>query len=418
MLALALVAAFAFQQDNAILDVPVYRSAELRVSLPRPFDDWVFSADTGGGTTTVIFQPRAATLSDQLWGALVVANFGRPLDLSAVVDRRIATTWRRTFGSSYRLVTRDALTLDGIPAVHLVMRGLIERAALDVEEYLIVRRNELVALQFRYPRGIDRDSLAAGYLRSLAGFQLTGSNRPAVILPARALVQAAISGGSAVFDAPDSLDVIASGLLSSSLASQGRRQTRFRALVGDPDTSLYAVGHYRADVRRAGRLTIRIWRNASRDTAIARVTDSILPIVAEAWETYWQDFGMVPTTEVALVETAWHETRGGAATLFIGADVRSPDAPMILRRELSRTWWGSVVRADSTSAFLVRELLPPWSSTLAIGAPPGADALSRARLRVGEARFREAIQTLVAESRDRTPAIAAFYRVLGDSILR
>ena len=409
-------AALAVQQQDTIVDAPAYRSAQLGVSLPRPFDNWVFLPDVQQGTTTVIFQPRDATLSDQLWGALVIANFGRPLALRTMVDRRIAATWRRTFGSSFSLKTRDTLTLDGVAAEHIVVAGVVNRAFLDVEEYLAVRGNEFIALQFRYPRGLPRDSLAAGYLRSLAGFRLTGDASPSARVSRAAERPAvAIESNLAMIEVPDSLQVAAPGALISDLVSAGRRQTRWKAFVGPPDTSVYALGHFRADVRRMGRLTIRVWRNASTDSALARVTDDMLSVVAEAWASYWRDFGPVPTAEVSLVETTWPASRGAAGTIFVGADARSADAPMILRRELSRTWWGGAVRADGRAAFLVNELLPAWSSALLAGDRTGADILSRARAASGDARFREAIQTLVAESRGQPAAVDRFLRVLGDS---
>ena len=153
LLALALVT----PQEPAVLDVPVYQNAAAGIALPRPFNDWVFAPATERGTTTVIFQPRDGSLSDQLWGALVLVPFGPGVPLGAIADRRIASSWRATLGPNYALLARDSVSLDGVPAIHIVMSGSINLAVLDVEEYLLLRDSTLIVLQFRYPRG-DRKS--------------------------------------------------------------------------------------------------------------------------------------------------------------------------------------------------------------------------------------------------------------------
>ena len=91
----------------------------------------------------------------------------------------------------------------------------------------------------------------------------------------------------------------------------------------------------------------------------------------------------------------------------------------------SRTWWGGLVRDDPTMGTLVSEALPEWSATLAgLRNPPRGDptrgrsdvrAVLQASLTAGEPRFREALRTFVAESRDGGPALQAFLRVLMDS---
>ena len=155
-----------------MLDIPVYRNEAYRVSLPRPFDDWVFSAGQSPRTTTVLFHPRHAPLRDQLWGALVLTSFDGPVPLDAVADQRLQATWQPELGRSFRLLTRDSLTLAGLPAVHLVMAGAVNRLAVDVEEYIVAHGRDLVILQFRFPRGLPRDSIAAGYERTFVGLSI------------------------------------------------------------------------------------------------------------------------------------------------------------------------------------------------------------------------------------------------------
>lgn len=167
---LCALAAVVAPQDTGMLDVPVYRNAAFGVSLPRPFDDWVFSAGRSPRTTTVLFHPRSAPLREQLWGALVLTGFDGPVPVGAVADQRIETTWRPELGQTFRLLTRDSLTVAGLPAIHIVMAGAVGRLAVDVEEYAIAHGRDLIVLQFRYPRGLPRDSIAAGYERTLAGF--------------------------------------------------------------------------------------------------------------------------------------------------------------------------------------------------------------------------------------------------------
>jgi len=169
---LCALAVGATPQDTGMLDVPVYRNEAYQVSLPRPFDDWVFSAGRAPRTTTVLFHPRRAPLRDQLWGALVLMSFDAPVPLEAVADQRLQETWQSELGRSFRLLTRDSLSLGGLPAVHLVMAGAVNRLAVDVEEYVVAHGRDLVILQFRYPRGLPRDSIAAGYERSFAGLRI------------------------------------------------------------------------------------------------------------------------------------------------------------------------------------------------------------------------------------------------------
>ena len=155
-----------------MLDIPVYRNAAYGVALPRPFNDWVFSASASSQTTTVLFHPRRGSLREQLWGALVLASFDGPVPLAAAADQRVAGEWQETLGSSFTVLTRDSLTVRGLPAVHVVMAGAVNRVALDVEEYYVARGRDLVILQFRYPRGLPRDSVAAGYERSFDGLAI------------------------------------------------------------------------------------------------------------------------------------------------------------------------------------------------------------------------------------------------------
>ncbi|OGU01478.1 MAG: hypothetical protein A2085_01605 [Gemmatimonadetes bacterium GWC2_71_10] len=161
-------------QASGPLDAPVFTDTAFGVSLPRPADQWVFEPARSRGTTTVIFYPRGVSLSTQLWGALVMTRFTRPVRLSEVADDRVAGSWRPTFGASFQLLARDSLTLAGLPAVHLIMSGTISRIALDVEEYLVARGNDLILLQFRYPQNMPRGPIAEGYDRARQGLVIHG----------------------------------------------------------------------------------------------------------------------------------------------------------------------------------------------------------------------------------------------------
>lgn len=448
MLVLALVALL--QQDAPVLDVPAWRDSALAVTLPRPFDDWTFAPDRSRGTVTVIFQPRAGSLSDQLWGALVLTPWDGPLRIGQVADRRISQTWRPQLGSTFTLRSRDSLLVDGFPAIHVVMSGVISHAVLDVEEYLIARGKDLVALQFRYPRGQPHDSVAAGYARTLRGLSLRGADaapmpatmssapfatRPPPAAPASSAARgrppravtpvvgtwmAAIDRGQFVIDVPAAQRAVAPGLLTAELVADGRRVVRFSPVFTEPDTSLYAVGRFRVETSRFGRLTIRAWRIESGASPATPVSDSLVAILATAWQAWWTDFGPVPTTELTLVETTWPETIGGPAIIFLGADAGSP---FVLRRELARTWWGGVVRETGAARGLVAALAE-WSARSLGGddassgpaaSPPDVAAIDEARQLAGDARFREAVRTLLVESRGGEPAVDAFLGVLGDT---
>jgi len=418
VLAVALALTLALQQDSPVLDVPTYTSREWGVSMPRPFDDWVFAPATARGTTTVIFQPRGGSLGDQLWGALVMSSWGRPVPLGAVADRRITTTWRATLGSTFQLLARDSLEVAGLPAIHLVMSGAIHLAVVDVEEYLLAHDSELILLQFRYPRGLPRDSIGAGYQRSLAGLLVRGPTRVAARRSAAPAWDVAIEGKVLFFDLPEAFRAIAPGWLSSEVVAQGRRTMRWTPFYGVPDTSLYAVGHYVLENRTSGRLTIRLWRNQSDDSSFTAVTDDMIAQAVTAWSTYWRDFGPIPTAELTLVETPWRETRGGPGVVYAGADLRGPASAFVMRRELARSWWGGVVRAEGVGSGLIGDALPAWSATLLPGPVPDSAVFSGlldARRIAGDARFREAIRTLLLQSRDGPPALEPFLAVLGDS---
>jgi hypothetical protein len=423
VLLFALALAAAAQQDSSVIDAPVYSSAEWGVSMRRPFDDWVFSPATARGTTTVIFQPRDGSLSDQLWGALVLSSWGREVPLQDVATRRTYTNWRATLGSSFRLLTRDSLDVAGLPAIHLVMTGAIERAVVDIEEYLVARDSDLIALQFRYPRGQPRDSISAGYLRSLASLAIRARPPSAPSAPpARAASpvsawSVALERDRVLFDLPAEYQAVAPGWLSSEVTSQGRRLMRWTPLIGGADTALYAIGRFRLEPRRIGRLTLRAWRSLSTDSSLTRVTDDMLFVLARAWAVYWRDFGPVPTAEVSVVETAWSQSRGGPGVVYLGADARQPGAAAsILRRELARSWWGGMVKAEGPAARLVGELLPAWSAALAgdSASSPESRTIERIRTTAGDAAFREAIRTLIAESRGGPPAISSFLALLGE----
>ena len=416
MIALAL--ALVLQQDAPAVDVPVYRDAAQGVAVPRPFADWLFSPATERGTTTIILHPRHGALSDELWGALVITRWDGPLVLGEVADRRLRTTWRPTLGATFRLLARDSVTLAGFPAVRVVMSGVIANAVVEIEEFLVARGPDLVVLQLRYPRGLPRDSIADGYARTLAGLRLgIAADAPAFSRAASGSLSpsswtAAIERGQLVFETPQELRAVAPGSLTSELATSERRVTRYSPVIGSADTSLYVVGRYRTETRRVGRLLIRIWRQTSPDSSVPRVTDSLIAVAADAWARYWKAFGAVPVAELALVETAWRETRGAPAMVFVGQDATDD---YIVRRELSRTWWGGAVPATASDS-LLRVALPEWAATVvAVNGALPSSAIEQARLAAGEARFREALRTMVVESRGGTAATDDFLRMLGDT---
>jgi len=56
---LAVMVSMPAPQDTATVDAPVYGNEAFGVSVPRPYDDWVFEPGEGPQTTTVIFHPLA-----------------------------------------------------------------------------------------------------------------------------------------------------------------------------------------------------------------------------------------------------------------------------------------------------------------------------------------------------------------------
>jgi len=180
---LAMLAGVPAPQDTTTLDAPVYANEAYGVSVPRPFDDWVFEPGVGPQTTTVIFHPRAAPLRAQLWAALILATFPSPVALRQVTDQREAATWRRLLGRTYALLAADAIAVDGLPAIRTLMSGAINRVALDVEEYTIARGSDLIILELRYPRGLPRDSIAVGYRRVIGGLRIRSAPAPQPVTP-------------------------------------------------------------------------------------------------------------------------------------------------------------------------------------------------------------------------------------------
>ena len=170
--ALFLLVAAPAPQEPGALDVPVYRDEAFGVALPRPFPDWVFSPGAARGTTTVIFHPRERPLGEQLWGVLLLTTLDESVDPADIAERRLRETWRPTLGRTFRMLARDTLTVAGLPAVHLLVSGAVDRVAVDIEEYVLARDTDLVILQFRYPRALPRDSVAAGYRRVLEGLSV------------------------------------------------------------------------------------------------------------------------------------------------------------------------------------------------------------------------------------------------------
>jgi hypothetical protein len=174
-IALAVLASLPAPQEPTTLDAPVYTNEAFGVSLPRPFDDWVFEPGEDPQTTTVIFHPRSGSLSEQLWGALVLTTFPGRVSLRRVAERRVETSWRRILGRGFRLLADDSVSVQGLPAVRTVMSGSIDHVVLEIEEYTIARGGDLIVLQLRYPRGLPHDSIAAGYRRVVGGLTLRGA---------------------------------------------------------------------------------------------------------------------------------------------------------------------------------------------------------------------------------------------------
>jgi hypothetical protein len=328
-----------------------------------------------------------------------------------VAERRLQSQWRPTLGPGFAVLSRDSIVLAGFPCIHFVVTGSIRLAVLDVEEFLVARDHDLVVLQLRYPRGVERDSVAAGYRRTVEGLRLGGA---AGLAPTSAAWQERFENGQLAFDLPEDLRAIAPGTLTADASSRGRRIMRWRPLLGDADTTLFAVGRYHVDERRVGRLTLRIWRADTDDRLTARAADTVVAQLARDFVMFWRDFGPVPLAEVTVVETPAQQTRGGGGAVFLGADASAAT----LARELSRTWWGGLVRADSTNAALVAGALPLFAVRLATHdssntSDPGLRALDDALGIAGAPRFREAIRTFVLESRGDTAATARFLDVLG-----
>ncbi len=186
--ALCFLVGAAVPQDPGLLDAPVYRDEAFGVALPRPFPDWVFSSGSSRGTSTVIFHPRDLPLGEQLWGALVLTSFDEPVRLAELAERRVQETWRPSLGRTFRVLARDSLVLARLPAYHIVVAGAVDRVAVDVEEYFVARGADLVILQFRYPHGSPRDSLARGYRRVIDGLTVRAPPGDEAPLPAAALL--------------------------------------------------------------------------------------------------------------------------------------------------------------------------------------------------------------------------------------
>jgi hypothetical protein len=261
LLALSLAAAPA-PQERA-LDVAVYENTEFGVALPRPFADWVFEPATSRGTTTVIFHPRESSLREQLWGALVLTTFNRDVPLGQVADQRVMSSWQPTLGPSFGLLTRDSISVLGLPAIHVVMTGSINLAVLDVEEYLIARGGDLILLQFRYPRGLPRDSIAAGYQRSFDGLRILGApGTPAAgVTPA---TPAAAPAG------PQPAPVVSAREVWRALGDSPWRPVAYDALVRLTNPARLDIT-VRVDVLNAGNraldsLALWLWPRATADS--------------------------------------------------------------------------------------------------------------------------------------------------------
>ena len=163
-----------FPQDTGTVDTGVYENRAYDVSVPRPFDGWVFEPGRSRRTATVIFHPKGASLGDQLWGAVILTPYPGRATLAQVADQRLAVAWRPQLGATYAVVQRDTLRLAGLPAVHVALTGAIGGVPLRAEEYVVARRRDLIVLQFRCPISISCDSVAVGYRRVLDGIRFGG----------------------------------------------------------------------------------------------------------------------------------------------------------------------------------------------------------------------------------------------------
>ena len=166
------------QQDTGTVDTGVYENRAYGVSIPRPFDDWVFEPGRGRRTATVIFHPKGASLGDQLWGAIILTPYPGRATLAQVADQRLEVAWRPQLGATYSVLQRDTLRLAGLPAVHVALTGTIGGVSLRADEYVVARRRDLIVLQFRCPDAVSCDSVAIGYRRVLDGLQIGGAPPP------------------------------------------------------------------------------------------------------------------------------------------------------------------------------------------------------------------------------------------------
>lgn len=403
MLAPLLAALLAALPQDTVVDRPVFTDAAYGVRLPRPDADWVFVPAVERGTMTVIFHPRGAALSDQLWGALLVTRWGGPVPLEEIADRRVQGTWRPAFGRSFTLLARDSLAVAGFPAIHLIMGGTIEQAVVDVEEYLVARDTDLVVLQFRLPRGQPRDTVSAGYQRVVEGLDLRrpGTRSAPAAPPLPAAAEIAIVDGQLVVELPETLMAVGPGALTSQAVGGGRRLVRWSPDAPGQPPSIVTVGRYVSEERTVGRLRLAIWRLPPDDSTAARVTDDVVSAVAQAWARCWLALGPVPRVTFTLVETTRATSAGATGIVLVGRDA---DAA-VLAREVARTWWGGYVRPDEAAPMFAAEWLPQWSAWLTGAAPPAdsgrvREGFERARTLAGDARLREALRTLAAEGRD------------------
>jgi len=170
-------------QDTGTVDAPVYEDSTYGVSIPRPFDDWVFEPGRGRRTATVIFHPKGVSLGGQLWGALILMAYPGRATLRQVAEQRLQVAWRSQLGRSLKMLGRDSLRLAGFPAIRFALSGTVGGVALRAEEYVIGRRRDLIVLQLRYPPAVPYDSIAVGYRRVLDGLRMGAA--PSVAAPAQ-----------------------------------------------------------------------------------------------------------------------------------------------------------------------------------------------------------------------------------------
>lgn len=385
---LAVLAGLPAPQDTVTLDAPVYVNQAYGVSVPRPFDDWVFEPGVGPQTTTVIFHPREEPLREQLWGALVLTTFADSVPLSEIVERRVRSTWPRLLGRTFSRVASDTLEVDGFPAIRTAMSGAIAHVALDVEEYAIARGGDLILLQFRTPRGRPYDSIAAGYRRVFAGLKIRGdfASTPAA--------------------APAAVDWVATSL---DVPPSPWQAVDYDALVRYDTASLRAEVEARMDLLNdaassADSVPVWLWPAFVLDS-VRGATGALEP--ARSGAVFWIRLGdSVPPSQDLSLTLFYHVS---------GMDQPLPPSQMNLSpfgAFAATDWLPRVQPAFDSAGQIVRTSRPRVS--LGLDVPEGWKAVAQGRLTSDVAS--QGRRRMTWQSEQVTPAVAAFalgpYRVL------